>query len=163
MKGISIGKDGVLTCAGRTAEECGDPAKPDDAIDFTFYPQPGEPYRLAFVSEHDPHSKVAIVLVPDPIEARDKGCTLSVVRLTPKFELSYITGSGFAPDSDVNFDTQSWDEKHQIPRRMDAEGKIDLVMLNGVVGHDRGTTTIKALATQCSPSLKFDWGPVTVR
>lgn len=44
ISGISIGKDGVLICAGRTSEQCGDPAKKDDPIEFTFYPAKGEPY-----------------------------------------------------------------------------------------------------------------------
>lgn len=164
MEGITIGKDGVLSCAGKTPEQCTspNPGGNDDAIDFTFYPQKGEPYRLAFISQHDPQTRVAIVLVPKPIEGRDKGCTLNAIRLTPKFELSYITATGFAPNTDLSFDTRSWDEKHLIPGRTDAEGKTDLMMLNGVVGHDRGTTTVKVIGTQCSPSLRFDWGPVNL-
>jgi hypothetical protein len=162
MHGITIGKDGVLTCAGRTPEECGDAAKPDDAIDFTFYPQKGEPYRMLFISEHDPQSKVAIVLVPDPIKGKDKACSLAAVRLSPKFELSYITGSGFGPNAKLSFDTQSWDEKHRIPGQADADGNVQLTMLNGVVGHDRGITSVKALGADCSPSLEFEWGPVNL-
>lgn len=162
MQGITIGKDGVFTCAGRTPEECGDAAKPDDAIDFTFYPQKGEPYRMLFVSEHGPQSRVAIVLVPDPIKATDKVCSLTAVRLSPKFELSYITGSGFGPNAQVSFDTQSWDEKHMIPGQADADGNVQLTMLNGVVGHDRGITSVKALGADCSPSLEFEWGPVNL-
>lgn len=40
---------------------------------------------------------MAFVIVPDPIFARDKGCTLSVERLLPHFELAYFTGTGFPP------------------------------------------------------------------
>jgi hypothetical protein len=163
MKGITIGKEGALTCAGNTPEECSnsDQAK-DSPIDFTFYPQKGEPYRLMFISQQNPETKVAIVLVPDPIEGKDKGCGISAVRLTPRFELSYITGVGFPPNSDVVFETQSWDEKHDIPRRTDSDGKVDLIMLPGVAGHDKGTTKIRAVvANSCAPSLQFDWGPVS--
>ena len=30
LAGISVGKDGILMCAGRAPEQCGDPKKPDD-------------------------------------------------------------------------------------------------------------------------------------
>ena len=161
MQGITIGKDGVFTCAGRTPEECGDAAKPDDAIDFTFYPQKGEPYRMLFVSEHGPQSRVAIVLVPDPIKATDKVCSLTAVRLSPKFELSYITGSGFGPNAQVSFDTQSWNEKHMIPGLADADGDVQLTMLNRVVGHDRGITR-QSVGCRLQPFSRFEWGPVNL-
>jgi hypothetical protein len=107
MHGVTIGKDGVLMCAGRTPEQCGDPSKKDDIIDFTFNPAKGEPYRPALVAgDH----RVAFVIAPDPIFAKDKGCTLSVERLLPHFELAYFTGTGFPPNSDVSFDGQSYGE-----------------------------------------------------
>jgi hypothetical protein len=163
MKGITIGKDGALTCADNTPEECSNPDQSRDSpIDFTFYPQKGEPYRLMFISQQNPGTKVAIVLVPDPIEGKDKGCGISAVRLTPKFELSYITGAGFPPNSDVMFETQSWDEKHDIPRKTDSDGNVDLIMLPAVAGHDQGTTKIEALVgNSCAPFLQFDWGPMS--
>jgi hypothetical protein len=65
-------------CAGRTPEQCGDPSTKDDPIEFTFSPAKGEPYRLALVSGDN---KATIVIVPDPITATDKRCTLNVVAL----------------------------------------------------------------------------------
>jgi hypothetical protein len=44
-------------------------------------------YRLALVAGDD---RVAVVIVPDPITGKHKGCTLSVERLLPRFELAYI-------------------------------------------------------------------------
>ena len=35
LQGISVGKDGILMCAGRLAEQCGDNNNPDDPIEFT--------------------------------------------------------------------------------------------------------------------------------
>jgi hypothetical protein len=155
MEGVSIGKDGIVMCAGREPNQCGDASKKDDPIEFTFSPAKGEPFRLAVVS---PTSRVAIVLVPLPIEGKDKGCTISIVRLTPKFELAYATGTGFPPASEVQFDTQSYGEKHPVTANTDAIGNLSFALLPIVAGHAKGTTTVKAIGGHCSPSLKFDWG-----
>jgi len=154
MEGVSVGKGGIVMCAGRTPEQCGDSSKKDDPIDFTFNPAKGEPYRIALTSgEH----RVAVVIVPNPIITKDKGCTLSVERLLPHFELAYFTGSGFPPNSDVSFDGQSYDEKHPVKTKADSEGNIQFALMPFVSGHDKGTTTIKGIGT-CAPSVKFDWG-----
>ena len=154
-EGVSIGKDGIVMCAGRGPLQCGDASKKDDPIEFTFNPAKGEPFRLAVVS----HTlRAAIVLVPLPIEGKDKGCTISVVRLTPKFELAYATGTDFPPNSEVQFDTQSYGEKNPVVAKTDANGNLDFGLLPFVAGHAKGTTTVKAIGGQCSPSLKFDWG-----
>jgi len=155
MEGVSIGKDGILICAGRTPEQCGDPSEKDDPIDFGFNPAKGEPYRLALVSgEH----RAAIVIVPDPIMAKDKDCSLSVERLLPHFELAYFTGSGFPPNGDVTFEGESYGEKHPIKEKADSAGNIQFAMMPGVSGHQKGTTTVKGIGMKCSPSLKFEWG-----
>ena len=56
----------------------------------------GEPSRFAFVA---PNIKIGIVTVPDPVAAKDKVCTLSAVRLTTRFELAFVSGTGYAPNS----------------------------------------------------------------
>lgn len=155
MEGISIGKDGILMCAGRTKEQCGSPSQKDDPIEFTFQAAKGEPYRLAFVSGD---SRVATVIVPDPIEGKDRGCTLNLVRLLPKFELAYLSGEGFPANTEVQFHIESYGEKHQLNKRTDESGKFGFALLPNVSGHDKGTTSIKTFGKQCSPSLKFDWG-----
>jgi len=155
MDGVSVGKDGIVMCAGREPGQCGDPSKKDDPIEFTFSPAKGEPFRLAIVS---PSLRAAIVIVPNPIEGKDKGCNISIVRLTPNFELAYVTGSGFPPDSDVQFDTQSYDEKNTLTVKTDSGGNLSFGTLPFVTGHTKGTATVKAVGGQCSPSLKFDWG-----
>ncbi len=47
LEGISVGKDGILMCAGKTPEQCGDSKKPDDPIEFIATPRkenpPGSP------------------------------------------------------------------------------------------------------------------------
>jgi len=94
VEGVSLGKDGIVMCAGRTPEQCGDSSKKDDPIEFAFNAVKGEPYRVALVAGND---KAAVVIVPDPIVAKDKGCTLRVERLLPHFELSTLRAAGFLP------------------------------------------------------------------
>ena len=103
MEGVSLGKGGIVICAGRMPEQCRDSSAKDDPIDFAFNPAKGEPYRLALVAGE---YRVAIVIVPDPILAKDKGCTLSVERLLPRFELAYFTGQGFPANIEASFDAQ---------------------------------------------------------
>jgi hypothetical protein len=155
MEGVSLGKDGIVMCAGRTPEQCGDSSKKDDPIEFTFNAAKGEPYRLALVAGND---KVAVVIVPDPILAKDKNCTLSVERLLPHFELAYFTGSGFPHTSVVSFDVQSDGEKHPANATADSEGNLQFALMPFVSGRHKGTATIKAVGTDCSPSIKFEWG-----
>jgi hypothetical protein len=65
LAGISVGKDGILMCAGRTPEQCGVPNKLDDPIEFITMPRKGEPTRLAFIAQD---FRIGTVIVPDPIE-----------------------------------------------------------------------------------------------
>ncbi len=155
MDGISIGKDGTLICAGRKPEQCGDASKKDDPVDFVFEPAKGEPYRLALVSGE---YRAAIVIVPDPIVAKDKDCTLSVERLLPHFELAWFSGSGFPPNSEASFEGESYGEKHPIKAKSDTAGNLQFAIMPAVTGHQKGTTIVKGIGMKCSPSLKFEWG-----
>ena len=155
MDGVSVGKNGIVMCAGRTPEQCGDSSKKDDPIEFTFSPTKGEPYRVALISGD---SRAAIVIVPDPITGSDRGCTLSVVRLLPGFETAFFTGSGFAPDTEVTFEGRSYDETHPIKTKTDHSGNLQFAILPFVAGHKNGTTVVSGIGTSCSPKLKFEWG-----
>ena len=158
LEGVSIGKDGLVGCTGRQPGECDDPdSSPDQpgTVDFTLEPVKGEPYRFALIKGD---SKASVIIVPDPIAAKDKGCTLDVVRLTPAFELAFFTGTGYPSNLEISFDSESYSEKHSVKTMSDAEGKIHFAMMPFVAGRARGTTRIAAVGLACSPSLKFDWG-----
>jgi hypothetical protein len=157
LEGISIGKDGIVMCAGRSPEQCGDPKKPDDPIEFILQPVRGEPFRFALISS-DSQYKIAFIIVPEPIQSEDKGCHIDVVRLLPKFETAYVSGSGFSPAADVHFDTRSYNEEHPLTATADSHGNLHFALMPFVAGHDHGTTTLKALEDTCGPELKFDWG-----
>lgn len=158
MEGVSLGKNGLVSCTGRQPGECEDPdssLKDSGAVDFTFEPVKGEPYRFALINGD---SKASVIIVPDPIAARDKGCTLDVVRLTPGFELAFFTGTGYPPYLEISFNSESYGEKHPVKTTSDGDGKIHFAIAPFVSGHAEGTTRIAAVGLACSPSLKFDWG-----
>ena len=156
LDGVSIGKDGMVMCTGQLQGECAD-TSPDShgIVDFAFSSAKGEPSRLALVAADQ---RVTVVIVPNPITAKDKGCTLNVERLTPRFEAAYFTGSGYDPDTQISFDGYSYGEKHTIQTMADHEGNIQFAIMPFVVGHDKGTTRIQAVGSKCSPSVKIDWG-----
>jgi hypothetical protein len=158
FEGVSLGKDGLISCTGRLPGECNDKdSSPADqgAVDFAFQPAEGEPFRIAVVNGD---SRATIVIVPEPIAAKDKGCTLEAVRLTPGFELAYFTGSGYSPNAEVAFDSESYGEKHSVKTTANGAGEIHFAVMPFVVGHSGGTTKIAGTGSACAPKLKFDWG-----
>ena len=79
IKGVSFDKRGVLVCSGKPGYCSGD--GPDDPINIKTSATLGEMKRLAVVSE-DGKIVAFADAVPFPIEASDKGCKLSVVRMS---------------------------------------------------------------------------------
>jgi len=155
LAGITAGSDGLLICAGQKPEQCGDPAKPNDPIDFIVMPRRGEPTRVAFVAGD---FKIGTVIMADPVTATDRGCTISAVRLTPKFELAFVTGTGFAPNSDVHYRFSPDKTKERIIHS-DPSGIIR-VSLTPISAGEKGTATVEILEPKCSPKLSFDWGTI---
>jgi hypothetical protein len=103
-------------------EQCGDADKKDDPVEWTFYPLPGEVIRSTLISQ-DQKTKLFFAIVPDPITKNDNGCTLEAIRLTQKNELMLIRAKGFQPDEDVEFESNSYDEKRGGHAKTDAQGE----------------------------------------
>ena len=91
MEGLSLLKDGLISCAGRTPEQCGDPNKIDDPVELTFNPATGEVFRMALISQ-DQKTKLFFAIVPDPVTKSDNGCVIEAIRLLPKHELVLLRG-----------------------------------------------------------------------
>jgi hypothetical protein len=153
MEGITLGTDGILMCAGRAPIECGDASNPDDPIEFTSSSIKGEPNRLLFVSAA---GTISMVVVPNPISAKDRGCTLSAVRLTPGFELALITGTGYPPNTDIHFIKSPGPSGDQVIHS-DQRGVFRLSIIPYGPGKSGGTTKFKVNAPSCSPELSYDW------
>ena len=156
LEGISVGKNGILMCAGRMPEQCGDPNKPDDPIEFTATSQKGEPRRLAFVSSN---IWIGMVIVPDPIEAADNGCTLTAKRLTKAFELAYLSGTGYPPNTDVHYRVSSETITNFIVKS-DATGTIRVSVVPNPGKKKEGTASVKIMESKCSPEVSWQWGPI---
>lgn len=156
IDGISVGKDGVLMCAGKTSDQCGDPKKPDDPIEFTVMPMKGEPSRFAFISSD---IRIGAVIVADPIEAKDKACTLNLVRLTKAFDLAFMSGTGYAPNADVHY-TVSSETNNQHVIKADSNGTIRVALIPYPGKKKSGTARVKINESTCSPEASWEWGPI---
>lgn len=157
IDGVTLGRDGIVMCAGRTPGECGSSDKPDDPVDFTFVPAPGEPMRIALVSE-DRKETILFGVVPEPLLKGNGGCSVEAVRLLPRWELVLIRAKGFKPDESLQFSSQSYSEKHDATVKADADGNYFSALLPAVQGEMSGQTKVEIRGSQCSPSLSFEWG-----
>jgi hypothetical protein len=156
LEGISVGKDGILMCAGRTAEQCGDPNKPDDPIEFTSMPLKGEPTRMAFISSD---VKIGIVIVPDPVAARDKGCSLTATRMTRAFDLAFLSGSGYPPNTDIHYKVSS-EMTSDFVVKSDNTGTIRTSVIPFPGKKTEGTARVKIMESNCAPEVSWKWGPL---
>ena len=155
LDGITAAKDGLLICAGRTDYDCGTRQKPDDPIDFIVTPLKGEPFRVAFVAGD---LQIGTVVVPDPVQAADKGCSLSAVRLTSKFELAFLSGSGYSPNTDIHYRVSTGDSKKDFVVKSTDQGIIRTGVVPAGAGKTKGTTNVKIIEPTCSPEVSYQWG-----
>jgi hypothetical protein len=156
LEGITVGKDGILMCAGRTQEQCGDPRKPDDPIEFTIMPLKGEPTRMAFIS---PDVKIGTVIVADPVEATDKGCTLTAKRLNRAFTLAFLSGTGYAPNTDIHYRV-SEETSGDFLVKSDNNGTIRVSVVPFSGKKKDGTATVRITGADCAPEVSWIWGPI---
>jgi hypothetical protein len=174
ISGITLNKDGLMICAGRTAAQCHNGSKVDDPVLFDEQqPLKGEPRRSVFLA---PNLRIPVTLLPDPIQSVDKGCRLSAIRLTAKFELAYIEGSGFPPNSDVHIrfsddqdagtsvvsDDGGVSAAHpgetNLAARSDGAGSIQTATLFNVSRHPKGVETVEVTDPNCNPKISYQWG-----
>ena len=157
LGGLSLLKDGVISCAARTPEQCGDANKLDDPVEWTFNPASGEVFRMALISQ-DQKTKLFFAIVPDPVTKSDNGCVIQAIRLLPKHELVLLWGKGFQPNEDLEFKGKSYDEEHSGHPKADARGEYVTGLLPFVKDKKRGTTDVKLKGAKCAPALTFEWG-----
>jgi hypothetical protein len=153
LAGISLASDGTLLCPERT-EPCGDSTQPGEPISFTTHPKPGEPTRLAFESEG---VRIGLVINPDPIKSRDKLCTLEAIRLTPKVEVGYISGSGYPANSDVHYKVMPLSDQ-DFTVKADPSGTIRTIIAPRTGGNANLPIRIKINEAACSPEVAYEFG-----
>jgi len=174
--GITINSDGLMMCAGRTPEQCHSSVQLDAPITFAIQkPLKGEPRRSVFITQN---LRIPISIIPDPIESVDRGCRLSSIRLSAKFELAMIEGSGFLPNSDVHLrisndgskmvvvtvdnngrpTASAPDTSTNIVVKSDSKGAFQTTSLKNADKEPTGTETVEASTAGCSPKLDYKWG-----
>ena len=120
-------------------------------------PAPGEPYRFALVSK-DRKYKAFVTVLPNPIQATDNGCKVSVVRLMPHFELAFVQFTGFPPQAEINVHANSAGEIHDFKLTANVEGYLDTGILPFKLGKSKGTMELQIKTSECSPKVSFNWG-----
>jgi hypothetical protein len=155
LAGVTLDASGLAICAG-TPGTCGGD-KPNDPIDLTVQPVPGEPLRLGLVSE-DGATKVFAKVVPIPSRGEDRGCAVEGILLTPGAEVVFIEGSGFPANGELEMDSDSEGERHGETKKADADGRYVSAMLPYKQGTSRGTLKVTLKSAGCSPSIKIPWG-----
>ncbi|HEY6764080.1 MAG TPA: hypothetical protein VI386_04860 [Candidatus Sulfotelmatobacter sp.] len=123
-----------------------------------FSPVKSEPVRLSLVSDDEKHLRALISLVPIPNRVTDKKCSLEEVMLAPLSSLVALKGSGYEPNSEVQFFSESDGEHHDDQIKSDAEGNFYFAMGLGVKGKEKGIAKVSVTSHQCSPSLTIPWG-----
>jgi len=149
LPAVSIAKDGQVCF--QVTPACVGP------IQFGHLPGKGEPFRVLFISR-DGQYRVTALVVPDPITSADQGCSLEVVRVTPKFEAALVRGKGFKPNENVAFTSNSAGERLDLTATADANGNFDVVLAPFVKHKDTGVDTVNFKASACAPAISFKWG-----
>jgi len=174
MNGITLNSDGLMICAGRAPTQCHNGDKLDAPIQFTrIKPLKGEPARFMFIAQT---LRIPISLVPDPIQAEDKGCKLSAIRLSAKFEIAMIEGSGFSPGSDVHLRRSNAGGKSialvvdddglpftmfaapDLVLKADNHEVIQTIAPNNAANGASGSDTVEVTGAGCNPKITYEWG-----
>jgi hypothetical protein len=156
LRGVTLDESGLAICAGKPGT-CGRADNPNDPIDVTVQPVPGEPLRVGLVSE-DGATKVFARLVPIPLRGEDRGCAVEGILLTPGAELVLIEGSGFPANGGLQVDSDSEGERHTERKTADGDGRYVGAMLPYIKGAGRGILKVTLKSADCSPSIKVPWG-----
>lgn len=156
MEGLVVATDGTVGCPADSTKSCAEHIKGKE-LHLSYVPTTGEIYRHALVSE-DHQARIFFSIVPEPMIASDKACSLEVVRLSPQFELVIVRGKGFAPGESLRFHTESYQENHDAQVTADARGEFQAHVTPTVKGRVSGTTAVAVAGKNCSPNISFDWG-----
>jgi hypothetical protein len=89
---------------------------------------------------------------------QDKGCSLEIVRLSPRFQLALIRGKGFTPGELISFHTQSYQEAHDSQTKINPQGEFWATLTPFVQARTMGTTQVVVKGKSCAPTLSFEWG-----
>ena len=156
IKGVSFDKRGVLVCSGRPGYCKGD--GPDDPINIKTTAMLGEMKRLAVVSED---SKIVAFAdaVPFPIEASDKSCKLSVVRMSALADTVVVRATGLKANQALTVTTRYGDEGATTKSNSAVQdGTWHEVVTAAGTKQPSGKALIAVSDGVCTVSVTFDYG-----
>jgi hypothetical protein len=157
MSGVTLNQDGIAICSGAGPQFCGDSATPNDPIHLKTIGSRGEPFRIALVTQ-DHKNLAAVSVTPFPVTAESEGCSLESILITPNAEAILVQGSGFAPNSTIEFTSDSSGEKHTLKETADGSGHLKFVVLPYKQGLDDGSIALLPATGKCHPRLTVPWG-----
>jgi hypothetical protein len=134
---------------------CKDTSGPYVMLAFLSFP--GLPHRIGIASG-DKKYKAAITIIPNPIIAEDKGCSVEVIRAREDFSLAVLRGKGFQPSDEIKYTSNSAGEKMKGSFRANEHGEFVTGFGPGVKGKTKGTDKLDFKAPGCAPSVSYHWG-----
>lgn len=156
MTGVTLDASGRAVCAGSPGTCRGD--GPNSPIRMQFSPVKSEPIRLSLVSDDEKHLRAFISFVPIPNRVAENKCSFEEVMLAPFSSLVALQGSGYEPNGDIQFFSESEGEHHDGKLKSDSDGNFHFAMGLGVVGREKGVANVKIVSRSCSLSLAIPWG-----
>jgi hypothetical protein len=155
--GVTLDGEGRLLCAGKTPEECKvrEGESPQIAVKITF--AKGEVSRWALMSE-DQASKALASLVPFPLVAQEKGCTLEAKLVTSDARVLMVNASGLPASGDVPIASSSAGVVASTTWHMNDKGMLNAVVVTEVPGKDGGDFSLQLKGPTCEPAISLKWG-----
>ena len=156
MTGVTLDPSGLAICAGIPGTCKGD--GPNSPIHLQFSPVKSEPIRLSLVSDDEKRLRAFTSLVPIPNRLTDRRCSLEEVMLAPLSSLVALQGSGYEPNAEIQFSSESEGEHHDGQLKPDSDGNLYFAMGLGVKGKENGVAKVNIVSHGCSLSLSIPWG-----
>jgi len=156
IKGVSFDDKGVLICSGKPGYCSG--AGPDDPVNLKTTASLGEEKRLAVISEDEKIAGFADA-IPFPIEGTDRGCRLSVVRMSPLADVVLARASGLKPSQSITVSKRYGYEAASEKTAAGPDGTWESLINTQVTMLPRGKASISISDGICTVSVTFDYGP----
>ena len=125
---------------------------------LAFLSFPALPHRIGIVSE-DKKYKAVVMVVPDPIVAKDKGCSVEVIRVREDFILPSFAAKDFTHMTRSNTCSNSEGEVMKGTLTADWLGEFSMGFGPGVKGKRTGTDRLSFEAPDCAPTVSYRWAP----
>ncbi len=156
IKGVSFDQRGMLVCSGKPGYCSG--SGPDDPVNVKTTASLGEEKRMAVISEDGKIAGFAAV-VPFPLEASDKDCKLSVVRVSPQADVVLVRASGLKPGQGLTVSKRYGYEKSSEKYTASEDGNWQSVLDTQNSMQPSGQATIAISDAGCAVSVSFRYGP----